>query len=410
MRRMLINAIEIKKLRIALIDGQQLYDLNVENIDKKQRKSNIYKGKIVRIEPSLEAAFVDYGEKKNGFLPLKEISRNYFPNNCSNYRHLHIKNILKEGQECIVQIDKEERGTKGALLTTFISLAGNYLVLMPNCPHLEGISRKIEGIDRFHLKKIISMLMVPENMGIIIRTSGVGRSIETLQLDLNFRVKNWYTIKKSAEINTAPCLIHKESNIVIRTLRDYLKKDIQEIIVDNPEILELARDYMFNMNCSYFEKKIKLYTGSDPLFSYYKIESQINALLRRIVKLPSGGSIIIDYTEALTAIDINSSQSTKGVNIEETAFNTNYEAVREIARQLRLRDLGGLIVIDFIDMSVLKHQKMIELHLHQVLQKDRARVQVGSISQFGLLEMSRQCLGSPLKKINHNYLFEMQKC
>ena len=403
MKRMLINATQTDILRVAIMDGQQLYNLSIEDSSKVPKKSNIYKGKITRVEPSLEAVFVDYGSRKNGFLPFKEISRNYFSESFLNSSNPSVQDILQKGKECIVQINKEERGKKGASLTTFISLPGNYLVLMPNSPKVGGISRKIEGKDRIYLKKILSMLIIPENMGLIIRTSGLGKSIKTLQSDLNFHLKNWYKIKKSAEIHSAPYLIHKESNVIIRMLRDYLQLDIQEIIVDNPKMLDLVYQYVSQLEKTNFNKNVRLYTGSNRLFNHYKIESQINSIFQRIVKLPSGGSIILDNTEALTAIDINSASSTRGVDIEETAFNTNTEAVYEIARQLRLRDLGGLIVIDFIDMNSLQHQKTIEYYLYQALRQDRARIQIGSISQFGLLELSRQRLGSLLRNTK-NYI------
>ncbi|ALD15290.1 ribonuclease E [Buchnera aphidicola (Aphis glycines)] len=402
MKRMLINATQQEELRVALVDGQRLYDLDIENSGSEQKKSNIYKGKITRIEPSLEAAFVDYGMEKHGFLPLKEISKKYFPKNYNNNIRLNIKNILQEGQELIVQINKEERGTKGAALTTFITLAGSYLVLMPNSPNIAGISRRIEGNDRIELKESLLSLKVPKNMGLIIRTAGVGKPIKSLQWDLSLRLKHWDAIQKAAENKVAPFLIHQESNVIFRAFRDYLRQDIGEILIDNPEILHIAREHISALGRPDFINKIKLYTGDIPLFSYYQIESQINSAFQRKVRLPSGGSIMLDSTEALTAIDINSARSTRGLDIESTAFNTNLEAVEEISRQLRLRDLGGLIVIDFIDMTPVSNQKAIENKLREIVREDRARVQIGNISRFGLLEMSRQRISSSLGESSHH--------
>ncbi|WP_343192431.1 ribonuclease E [Buchnera aphidicola (Taiwanaphis decaspermi)] len=396
MKRMLINATQKEELRIALVDGQKLYDLDIEIPGYEKKKSNIYKGKITRIEPSLEAAFVDYGSDKHGFLPLKEISREYFPSNYINYGRPNIKDIIKQEQEVIIQIDKEERGNKGASLTTFISLAGSYLVLMPNNPKVGGISRKIEGEDRNELKSILSSLPLPNDMGIIIRTAGLGKSIKDLKWDLSFRLKHWYTIKKISKTKKAPFLIYQESNAIVRAFRDYLKQDIGEILIDNPKILEYAKEHIISLGRPEFINKIKLYTGKNSLFSHYQIEKQINSAFQRRVRLPSGGSIILDTTEALTAIDINSSRFVKGIDIEETAFKTNLEAVDEISRQLRLRDLGGLIVIDFIDMNQHKNKKIVENKLYNIMRKDRARIQIGNISKFGLLEMSRQRLSSSL--------------
>jgi len=402
MKRMLINATQQEELRVALVDGQRLYDLDIENSGSEQKKSNIYKGKITRIEPSLEAAFVDYGEEKNGFLPLKEISKNYFPENNIYPLDLNIKDILKEGQEVIVQISKEERGTKGAALTTFISLAGSYLVLMPNNPKSGGISRRIEGNDRIALKELLTLLKLPENMSLIIRTAGAGKSIESLKWDLSLRLQHWNTIQIIAKSRTAPFLIHQESNIIVRAFRDYLRQDIGEILIDNPEVLDSARKHITFLGRPDFANKIKLYSGEIPLFSYFQIETQINSAFQRKVRLPSGGSIMVDSTEALTAIDINSSRSTSGTDIASTAFNTNLEAVEEISRQLRLRDLGGLIVIDFIDMSAISHQRAIENRLREIARDDRARIQIGQISRFGLLEMSRQRLSSSLGESSHH--------
>lgn len=402
MKRMLINATQQEELRVALVDGQRLYDLDIETLGSEQKKSNIYKGKIARIEPSLEAAFVDYGEEKHGFLPLKEISKNYFPIHCIQSLRFNIKDILREEQEVIVQIHKEERGTKGAALTTFISLAGSYLVLMPNNPKASGISRRIEGNDRMILKELLVSLKLPEDMSVIVRTAGAGKSIESLRWDLSLRLQHWDTIQKIAKKRPAPFLIHQESNVIVRAFRDYLRQDIGEILIDNPKILDLARKHITFLGRPDFINKIKLYTGDVPLFSYFQIETQINSAFQRKVRLPSGGSIMLDSTEALTAIDINSSRSTRGIDIESTAFNTNLEAVDEISRQLRLRDLGGLIVIDFIDMTPISHQRAIENRLREIAREDRARIQIGQISKFGLLEMSRQRLSSSLGESSHH--------
>ncbi|KAA2160137.1 ribonuclease E [Escherichia coli] len=402
MKRMLINATQQEELRVALVDGQRLYDLDIESPGHEQKKANIYKGKITRIEPSLEAAFVDYGAERHGFLPLKEIAREYFPANYSAHGRPNIKDVLREGQEVIVQIDKEERGNKGAALTTFISLAGSYLVLMPNNPRAGGISRRIEGDDRTELKEALASLELPEGMGLIVRTAGVGKSAEALQWDLSFRLKHWEAIKKAAESRPAPFLIHQESNVIVRAFRDYLRQDIGEILIDNPKVLELARQHIAALGRPDFSSKIKLYTGEIPLFSHYQIESQIESAFQREVRLPSGGSIVIDSTEALTAIDINSARATRGGDIEETAFNTNLEAADEIARQLRLRDLGGLIVIDFIDMTPVRHQRAVENRLREAVRQDRARIQISHISRFGLLEMSRQRLSPSLGESSHH--------
>lgn len=404
MKRMLINATQEEELRVALVDGQQLYDLDIETVGHEQKKSNIYKGKIVRIEPSLEAVFVDYGAEKHGFLPVKEISHEYFistvSSSCNN--KLNIKEILCEGQELIVQIDKEERGSKGAALTTFISLAGSYLVLMPNNPKSGGISRRIEGTDRVELKEILSSLNLPGGMSLIIRTAGVGKSIEALEWDLTLRLQHWNVIKNTADTQLAPFLIHQDSNVIVRAFRDYLRPDIGEILIDNPKILNLAKEHITSLGRPDFVKKIKLYNGEIPLFSHYQIESQIESAFQREVRLPSGGSIVIDTTEALTAVDINSARSTKGLDIEDTAFNTNLEATNEITRQLRLRDLGGLIVIDFIDMISIRHQREIENNLKIAVRQDRARIQIGRISKFGLLELSRQRISPSLGESSHH--------
>lgn len=402
MKRMLINATQQEELRVALVDGQRLYDLDIESLGHEQKKANIYKGKITRIEPSLEAAFVDYGAERHGFLPLKEISREYFPANYNAHGRPNIKDALSEGQEVIVQIDKEERGNKGAALTTFISLAGSYLVLMPNNPRAGGISRRIEGDDRTELKEALSALELPDGMGLIVRTAGVGKQADALQWDLSFRLKHWDAIKKAADSRPAPFLIHQESNVIVRAFRDYLRQDIGEILIDNPKVLELAHQHIAALGRPDFSSKIKLYTGEIPLFSHYQIESQIESAFQREVRLPSGGSIVIDTNEALTAIDINSARATRGGDIEETAFNTNLEAADEIARQLRLRDLGGLIVIDFIDMTPVRHQRAVENRLREAVRQDRARIQNSHISRFGLLEMSRQRLSPSLGESSHH--------
>lgn len=402
MKRMLINATQQEELRVALVDGQRLYDLDIESPGHEQKKANIYKGKITRIEPSLEAAFVDYGAERHGFLPLKEIAREYFPAHYNSHGRPNIKDVLREGQEVIVQIDKEERGNKGAALTTFISLAGSYLVLMPNNPRAGGISRRIEGDDRTELKEALASLELPDGMGLIVRTAGVGKSAEALQWDLSFRMKHWEAIQKAAESRPAPFLIHQESNVIVRAFRDYLRQDIGEILIDNPKVMEMARQHISALGRPDFSSKIKLYTGEIPLFSHYQIESQIESAFQREVRLPSGGSIVIDSTEALTAIDINSARATRGGDIEETAFNTNLEAADEIARQLRLRDLGGLIVIDFIDMTPVRHQRAVENRLREAVRQDRARIQISHISRFGLLEMSRQRLSPSLGESSHH--------
>ncbi len=402
MKRMLINATQQEELRVALVDGQRLYDLDIESPGHEQKKANIYKGRITRIEPSLEAAFVDYGAERHGFLPIKEIAREYFPSNYHAHGRPNIKDVLKEGQEVIVQVDKEERGNKGAALTTFISLAGSYLVLMPNNPRAGGISRRIEGEDRTELKEALSSLEVPDGMGLIVRTAGVGKSAESLQQDLQYRLRHWEAIKKAAENRNAPFLIHQESNVIVRAFRDYLRPDIGEILIDNAKVVDMARSHIESIGRGDFASKIKYYSGDVPLFSHYQIESQIESAFQREVRLPSGGALVIDTTEALTAIDINSSRSTRGGDIEETAFSTNLEAADEIARQLRLRDLGGLIVIDFIDMTPVRHQREVESRLREAVRQDRARIQIARISRFGLLEMSRQRLSPSLGESSHH--------
>ena len=392
MKRMLINATQPEELRVATVDGQLLYNLDIEAPGREQKKANIYKGIITRVEPSLEAAFVDYGADRHGFLPLKEIHRAYFePESVRPGTRINIKDVLKEGSEVVVQIDKEERGTKGAALTTFISLAGRYLVLMPNNPRAGGVSRRIEGQDRSELRDVMSQLQIPEDMGLIVRTAGVGKSTEELQWDLDYLLQLWKAIEQSATERKAPFLIYQESDVIIRSIRDYLRVDIGEIVIDDRAVYERAEAFMRQVMPSNL-KKLRLYQDEVPLFTRYQIESQIESAFQREVRLPSGGSIVIDHGEALTAIDINSSRATKGADIEETALNTNLEAADEIARQLRLRDLGGLFVIDFIDMTPPKNQREVENRLRDALKHDRARVQVARISRFGLLEMSRQRL------------------
>ena len=397
MKRMLINATQKEELRVALVDGQRLFDLDIESPGHEQKKSNIYKGKITRVEPSLEAAFVDYGAERHGFLPLKEISREYFPEGYEFSGRPNIKDIIQEGQEVIVQVNKEERGNKGAALTTFISLAGSYLVLMPNNPRAGGISRRIEGDERLELKEALDCLDVPEDVGLIVRTAGVGKSPEELQWDLKVLLHHWEAIKNAAQSRSAPFLIHQESDVIVRAIRDYLRRDIGEILIDNKKIFEKAKNHIRLVRPD-FINRVRLYEGEVPLFSHYQIESQIESAFQREVRLPSGGSIVIDVTEALTAIDINSSRSTRGGDIEETALNTNLEAADEIARQLRLRDLGGLIVIDFIDMTPVRHQREVENRIREATRQDRARIQFSRISRFGLLEMSRQRLSPSLSE------------
>jgi ribonuclease E len=390
MKRMLINATQREELRVAIVDGQTLYDLDIETPSKEQKKANIYKGRITRVEPSLEACFVDYGAERHGFLPLKEISRDYFIQGVDHNR-AGIRDLLKEGQQLLVQVEKEERGNKGAALTTFISLAGRYLVLMPNNPRAGGVSRRIEGDDRANLKEVLDQLKLPDEMGLIIRTAGMGRDGEELQWDLDYLLQLWKAIEDASEGKSAPFLIYQESKLIIRALRDYLRNDVGEVLIDREDLHEDAREFMQQVMPQNL-RKLKLYQDTVPLFSRFQIETQIENAFDRTVRLPSGGSIVIDQTEALTAIDINSSKATKGADIEETAFNTNCEAAVEIARQLRLRDAGGLIVIDFIDMDSPRHQREVEEKLKDALRLDRARVQVGRISRFGLLEMSRQRL------------------
>lgn len=391
MKRMLINATQAEELRVALVDGQKLYDFDIEVPSKEQKKSNIYKGIITRVEPSLEAAFVNYGADKHGFLPFKEISPAYrhTPEGAEEGRRAAVKDLIKEGQEIVVQIEKEERGNKGAALTTYISLAGTYLVLMPNNPKAGGISRRIEGDTRSELREVMASLTIPDNMGLIVRTAGCGKNAEELQWDLNYLMQLWESIERSSSEQKAPFLVFQESNVIIRALRDHLRGDVDEILIDNQESFALVQKFLKQV-MPHFLPKAKLYQDAVPLFNRYQIEAQIEVAYNREVSLPSGGSIVIDHTEALTSIDINSARATKGNDIEETALNTNLEAAEEIARQLRLRDLGGLFVIDFIDMMSNKNQRSVENHLRDALKIDRARIQTGKISRFGLLEMSRQ--------------------
>ncbi len=391
MKRMLINATQPEELRVALVDGQKLYDFDIEHPSQEQKKSNIYKGIITRIEPSLEAAFVNYGTDKHGFLPLKEIAPSAVNSNDHTLSRQKIKELLKEGQEVIVQIEKEERGNKGAALTTYISLAGTYLVLMPNSPKAGGISRRIEGETRNELREAMSGLEVPEDMGLIVRTAGCGKSTEELQWDLNYLIQLWEAIDRSSKEQNNPFLIFQESNVIIRALRDHLRADIDEILIDKESSFKLVHNFLKQVMPHYLHKA-KLYSDDVPLFNRYQIETQIETAYSREVPLPSGGELVIDHTEALTSIDINSARATKGSDIEETACNTNLEAADEIARQLRLRDLGGLFVIDFIDMLSNKNQRAVENRLRDALKIDRARIQTSRISRFGLLEMSRQRL------------------
>ncbi|MFL9711887.1 Rne/Rng family ribonuclease [Methylobacillus sp. Pita1] len=400
MKRMLFNATQSEELRVAIVDGQKLIDLDIESAGKEQRKSNIYKGVITRIEPSLEAAFVNYGTDRHGFLPFKEVARSYFLNDGDAGRSPRIQDVLKEGQELIVQVDKDERGNKGAALTTFVSLAGRYLVLMPNNPRGGGVSRRIEGEDRNELRDTMAQLQVPNGMSIIARTAGIGRSVEELQWDLNYLLQLWTAVESASTIQSGPFLIYQEGSLVIRAIRDYFQPDIGEILIDTPDIHEQAVQFMNHVMPNNVSR-VKLYRDEIPLFSRFQIEHQIESAFAREVRLPSGGAIVIDHTEALVSVDVNSGRSTKGSDIEQTAFNTNLEAADEVARQLRLRDLGGLVVIDFIDMESQRNQREVENRLRDALHHDRARVQTGKISRFGLLELSRQRLRPSLGESNH---------
>lgn len=401
MRRMLINATQPEELRVALVDGQKLYDLDIEAVGREQKKSNIYMGKIMRIEPSLEAAFVDYGAERHGFLPLKEIARSLFKDKGRGSQgRVNIKDVIDEGQELIVQVEKEERGNKGAALTTFISLAGRYLVAMPNNPRAGGVSRQIEGEDRDTAKAAMADLAIPSDMGLILRTAGVGKSSEELQWDLDYLLQLWDAIKEASESQKPPFLIYQEQNVIIRAIRDYLRNDIAEILVDDETLHETAKTFMEQV-MPHNLAKLKLYQDGVPLFTRYQIESQIQSAFSREVRLPSGGSIVIEPTEALTTIDINSAKATQGGDIEETALKTNLEAADEVGTQLRLRDLGGLVVVDFIDMLNQKNQRAVENRLRDATKVDRARVQLGRISRFGLLEMSRQRIRPALAESSH---------
>lgn len=442
-KRMLINATQSEEVRVALINGQHLYNLDIENTSKESQKSNIYKAKVTRVERSLGAVFSDFGAERHGFLSIREIASEYFKktevsnkvnnhiekcdqNNGSiseqgssnldnntadsgleivqekssdkpNHQHLSVQDLISEGQELIVQVEKEQRGNKGAALTTFVSLAGCYLVLMPNNPRAGGISKRIEGEDRAELKEMLNGLKIPDGMGVIVRTAGIGRNLEELQWDLDVLLMQWQAIKDAANSKAAPFLIYQESNLVLRCIRDHLRSDIEEILIDDPKVFDMVYEHMRLMRPD-FLNRIKLYNDAVPLFSRFQIESQIESAYQREVKLRSGGSLVIDHTEALTSIDINSAKATKGADIEETALQTNLEAAEEIARQLRLRDLGGLIVIDFIDMSSSRNQREVEQRLRQSMYTDRAKVQISKISRFGLLEMSRQRLRSALSE------------
>ena len=400
MKRMLVNATQQEELRVALVDGQKLYDLSIELPSREQKKANIYKGRIARIEPSLEACFVDYGAERHGFLPLKEISREYFLKNPSGGRII-MREVLQEGQDIVVQVEKEERGNKGAALTTYISLAGRFLVLMPNNPRAGGVSRRIEGEERDQMKSIMDALVIPAGMGAIVRTAGLGRATEELQWDLDNLKIQWDEIVKAVLERPSPLLVYRESDPVTRALRDYFSDDIGEVLVDEPNAHSVASEYMQRFMPAEGGRRLKMYTDDIPLFTRYQIESQIESAYAHKVQLPSGGSIVIDYTEALVSIDINSARATRGGDIETTATNTNLEAADEIGRQLRIRDIGGLIVIDFIDMEEPRNQRAVEDRLREAMKMDRARIQIGRLSRFGLLEMSRQRLRPSLSDSSH---------
>ena len=397
---MLVNATQEEELRVALVDGQKLFDLSIELPSREQKKANVYKARFSRIEPSLEACFVDYGAQRHGFLPLKEVSREYFRQPPQGGR-MNIRELISEGQEIIVQVEKEERGTKGAALTTFISLAGRFLVLMPNNPRAGGVSRRIEGEDRDQMREVMSQLQIPDGMGAIVRTAGVGRAAPELQWDLDNLKVQWEQIEAAARERPAPFLVFRESDAVTRAMRDYLSDDIGEVLVDSPAAFQKAQEYMQRFMPADAQRRLKLYTDDIPLFTRFQIESQIESAYAHKVQLPSGGSIVIDYTEALVSIDINSARATRGSDIETTATNTNLEAAEEIARQLRIRDIGGLIVIDFIDMESAKNQRDVEDRLRDAMKMDRARIQIGRLSRFGLLEMSRQRLRPSLGETSH---------
>ena len=400
MKRMLVNATQEEELRVALVDGQKLFDLSIDLPSREQKKANVYKAKISRVEPSLEACFVDYGAPRHGFLPLKEVSKEYFRQQPQGGR-MNIRELLSEGQELVVQVEKEERGTKGAALTTFISLAGRFLVLMPNNPRAGGVSRRIEGEDRDQMREVMSQLQIPEGMGAIVRTAGVGRTVEELQWDLDNLKTQWAQIDAAVKDRAAPFLVFRESDAVTRSMRDYLSDDVGEVLVDDAAAFQKAQEYIQRFMPADAQRKLKLYTDDIALFTRFQIESQIESAYAHKVQLPSGGSIVIDYTEALVSIDINSARATRGSDIETTATNTNLEAADEIARQLRIRDIGGLIVIDFIDMELPKNQREVEDRLRDAMKMDRARIQIGRLSRFGLLEMSRQRLRPSLGESSH---------
>src|SRR3954465_8973362 len=400
MKRMLVNATQEEELRVALVDGQKLFDLSIELPSREQKKANVYKGRISRIEPSLEACFVDYGAQRHGFLPLKEVSKEYFRQQPQGGR-MNIRELLSEGQDLVVQVEKEERGNKGAALTTFISLAGRFLVLMPNNPRAGGVSRRIEGEDRDQMREIMNNLQIPDGMGAIIRTAGVGRSAEELQWDLDNLKTQWDQIEAAGRDRPAPFLVFRESDAVTRAMRDYLSDDMGEVRVDDEAAYQKAQEYMQRFMPQDAQRRLKMYVDDIALFTRFQIESQIESAYAHKVQLPSGGSIVIDYTEALVSIDINSARATRGSDIETTALNTNLEAADEIARQLRIRDIGGLIVIDFIDMESTKNQREVEDRLRDAVKMDRARIQIGRLSRFGLLEMSRQRLRPSLAESSH---------
>ena len=399
MKRMLFNATQQEELRVAIVNGQKLIDIDIETTGRELRKSNIYKGVITRIEPSLEACFVNYGEERHGFLPFKEVARTYFKEGID-VRNSSIKDALREGQEIIVQVEKEERGNKGAALTSFISLAGRYLVLMPNNPRGGGVSRRVEGEDRQELRETMDKLDLPAGMSVIARTAGIGRNVDELQWDLNYLMQLWRAIDGAGKSAQGAFLIYQESSLVIRAIRDYFQPDIGEILIDTDDIYEQAQQFMSHVMPDMVHR-VKRYSDDVPLFSRFQIEHQIETAYSRTVPLPSGGAIVIDHTEALVSVDVNSARATRGGDIETTAFNTNCEAAEEVARQLRLRDLGGLIVIDFIDMENAKNQREVETRLKDALRYDRARVQMGKISRFGLMELSRQRLRPSLSEGSH---------
>ena len=399
MKRMLFNATHAEELRVGIVDGQRLVDLDIEVAGREQRKSNIYKGVVTRVEPSLEACFISYGEERHGFLPFKEIGREYFKPGVDAGK-ARIQDAIAEGTELLVQIEKEERGNKGAALTTFVSLAGRYLVLMPNNPRGGGVSRRIEGEDRQELKDAMDQLELPTGMSMIARTAGIGRNVDELQWDLNYLLQLWNAVDYARNLQAGAYLIYQESSLVIRAIRDYFHPDIGEILIDTDDVYEQARQFMLHVMPD-MATRVKRYRDYVPLFSRFQIEHQIETAYSRTVQLPSGGALVIDHTEALVAVDVNSAKSTRGSDIEETALRTNLEAADEVGRQLRLRDLGGLIVIDFIDMESSRAQRDVEQRLRDALHADRARVQMGKISRFGLMELSRQRLRPALNEGSH---------